>query len=232
MTEKNKKRRKLSKYKDCFCVHCYEELALSLGHRRGDDLIICPECDKEFSIDELEKFMKSLSNIIGGDCPNCEQSLSFNVSERVPNSKIECPMCKESFYIDETEKPSKDIDTRNISEITEVYCPNCSTDLLLDLEERLPKAKIKCSVCKNSFYLKDLSRVNENSGGQIKPYNSTAILAFILSLFLPIIPLFLGVSALNEIKRTKERGEGLATFAVVLGILQIFIYLALFGMGL
>ncbi len=248
MTEQNKKRRELSKYKDCFCVYCYEELALSLEYRRGETDIECSECKKSFSIDEAEKFIKSLSPIISGRCPSCNASLYFCAENRIEGNKIICPKCKGRFYIDEAEKPMMQ---------TTINCNFCGEEMSVSTADlyRTTKAfpKFRCNSCGKIFYKQGLlaekdfikkddidvkfkternSATGNFSQNNIQPYNSTAILAFILSLFLPIIPLFLGLSALNEIKRTKERGEGLATFAVVLGILQIFIYLALFAMAL
>ncbi len=104
---KKTNRRALSPYKEGFCPFCHIEIELGLSHRRGDILIECPECTKTFTVNDLENFMKTVSDIVEGDCPNCSTTLMFTISERLPDASIHCRECKENFFLDEVEKPIK-----------------------------------------------------------------------------------------------------------------------------
>ncbi|NQX04390.1 DUF4190 domain-containing protein [Rathayibacter sp. VKM Ac-2856] len=54
-------------------------------------------------------------------------------------------------------------------------------------------------------------------------YNILAIIGFIASFFVSIVGIVLGFIALSQIKRTGERGRGLAIAAVVIGFVAIII---------
>ena len=54
-------------------------------------------------------------------------------------------------------------------------------------------------------------------------FNVLAIVGFVLSLFLSIIGAILGVIALVQIKRTGQRGRGLALAAIIIGVVFFII---------
>lgn len=54
-------------------------------------------------------------------------------------------------------------------------------------------------------------------------YNTTAILAFVLSFLIPIIPLILGLAALREIRESEERGKIYAQIAIGLSGIQLLL---------
>jgi hypothetical protein len=56
--------------------------------------------------------------------------------------------------------------------------------------------------------------------------NALAIAGFITSLFLPIVGLVLSAIALGQIKRTGQRGRGLAMAGLIIGIVFTVIALA------
>jgi Domain of unknown function (DUF4190) len=60
------------------------------------------------------------------------------------------------------------------------------------------------------------------------PLNSFAIVGFILSFFVTIAGLVMGIVALVQIKRTGEGGRGLATAAIVLGAVFTFFWIVMF----
>ncbi|QHC59724.1 DUF4190 domain-containing protein [Rathayibacter sp. VKM Ac-2760] len=66
-------------------------------------------------------------------------------------------------------------------------------------------------------------------------YNILAIIGFIASFFVSIVGIVLGFIALSQIKRTGERGRGLAIAAVVIGfvaiIISIFAFVTLFSLA-
>jgi uncharacterized membrane protein len=51
--------------------------------------------------------------------------------------------------------------------------------------------------------------------------NSLAVIAFVCSFFISLIGIVCGHMALSEIRRTGERGAGLATAALVIGYLGL-----------
>ncbi|MDY0911698.1 DUF4190 domain-containing protein [Rathayibacter festucae] len=59
-------------------------------------------------------------------------------------------------------------------------------------------------------------------------YNILAIIGFIASFFIAIVGIVLGFIALSQIKRTGEKGRGLAIAAVVIGFVAIIVYIILF----
>ncbi|WP_158864256.1 DUF4190 domain-containing protein [Leifsonia sp. AG29] len=52
-------------------------------------------------------------------------------------------------------------------------------------------------------------------------WNTMSIVAFIVTFFVSIVGIILGFIALSQIKRTGERGRGLALAAVILGFASI-----------
>jgi len=54
-------------------------------------------------------------------------------------------------------------------------------------------------------------------------YNVLAIVGFILAFLINIVGLILSIIALNQIKRTGERGHGLALAGVIISALSIII---------
>jgi len=68
---------------------------------------------------------------------------------------------------------------------------------------------------------KQRSHKSKESRNYTQKYNMTAIVAFILSFFIPVIPIILGISALNEIKESGERGDIYAHLAIWLSILEM-----------
>ncbi len=68
-----------------------------------------------------------------------------------------------------------------------------------------------------------LSPGGEGSGGT----NTMAILGFIFSLLIPILGLIFSIIALGQIKRTGERGHGLALAGLIISILSIVIAIAI-----
>ncbi|MGO4535843.1 DUF4190 domain-containing protein [Leifsonia sp. 2MCAF36] len=50
-------------------------------------------------------------------------------------------------------------------------------------------------------------------------FNTTAVVAFVLSFFIPILGLILGVLALPKVAASGERGSGLAKWAIALGLI-------------
>jgi hypothetical protein len=67
--------------------------------------------------------------------------------------------------------------------------------------------------------------------GQVQPaserWNILAIVGFILTFFIALAGIILGFIALSQIKRTGEKGHGLALWAVILGF--VFIVLGIIG---
>jgi peptidyl-prolyl cis-trans isomerase B (cyclophilin B) len=63
---------------------------------------------------------------------------------------------------------------------------------------------------------------NYQSPRQIKT-NTLAIVSLILAFFVPLISLILAIISLNQIKKTKEKGKGLAIASLVLSIVFILI---------
>ena len=63
---------------------------------------------------------------------------------------------------------------------------------------------------------------NYQSPQQIKT-NTLAIISLILTFFVPIVSLILSIISLNQIKKTKEKGKGLAIASLVLSIVFILI---------
>lgn len=62
------------------------------------------------------------------------------------------------------------------------------------------------------------SKRNSNTGLPVsEKYNTLAVVAFILAFFVSIAAVVLGHIALSQIKRTNERGWGLAVAALCLG---------------
>lgn len=97
MTEK----KKLSKYKDVYCLYCHTPIVLDLAERRGDKEVYCPSCESHYKISALEEFIGNLSNTTEGQCPNCLVMLEFGIIDRVGKKLITCPACKDSFYLNE-----------------------------------------------------------------------------------------------------------------------------------
>ncbi|PPF53998.1 MULTISPECIES: DUF4190 domain-containing protein [unclassified Rathayibacter] len=66
-------------------------------------------------------------------------------------------------------------------------------------------------------------------------YNILAIIGFIASFFVSIVGIVLGFIALSQIKRTGEKGRGLALAAVIIGFVAIIItiisFVALFSIA-
>ncbi|MBF4461638.1 MULTISPECIES: DUF4190 domain-containing protein [unclassified Rathayibacter] len=56
-------------------------------------------------------------------------------------------------------------------------------------------------------------------------YNILAIIGFIASFFVSIVGIVLGFIALSQIKRTGEKGRGLALAAVIIGFAAIVVYI-------
>jgi uncharacterized membrane protein len=52
-------------------------------------------------------------------------------------------------------------------------------------------------------------------------WNTLAIVAFIVTFFINIVGIILGFIALNQIKRTGEKGRGLALAAIIIGFASI-----------
>lgn len=52
---------------------------------------------------------------------------------------------------------------------------------------------------------------------QLAPWNTLAIIAFVSAFFVFIVAIILGHTALVQIRRTGERGHGLALAAVIIG---------------
>ncbi|MFB2554720.1 DUF4190 domain-containing protein [Herbiconiux liangxiaofengii] len=60
-------------------------------------------------------------------------------------------------------------------------------------------------------------------------YNVLAIVAFVISLLsFNVIAIVLGAIALNQIKKTGEKGRGLALAGVIIGAVSIVLYIVLF----
>jgi peptidyl-prolyl cis-trans isomerase B (cyclophilin B) len=57
--------------------------------------------------------------------------------------------------------------------------------------------------------------------------NVLAIIALICAFFFPLIGLILGFVAKNQIKKTGEKGKGLATAAIIISIVSIVLYILL-----
>ncbi|AZZ56024.1 DUF4190 domain-containing protein [Rathayibacter iranicus] len=55
-------------------------------------------------------------------------------------------------------------------------------------------------------------------------YNVLAIVGFITSFFISVVGVVLGFIALSQIKRTGEKGRGLALAAVIIGFVTVIIY--------
>lgn len=55
-------------------------------------------------------------------------------------------------------------------------------------------------------------------------YNVLAIVGFVGSFFVAIVGIVLGFIALSQIKRTGEKGRGLALAAVIIGFVAIIAY--------
>ncbi|KQQ05195.1 MULTISPECIES: DUF4190 domain-containing protein [unclassified Rathayibacter] len=66
-------------------------------------------------------------------------------------------------------------------------------------------------------------------------YNVLAIIGFIASFFVSIVGIVLGFIALSQIKRTGEKGRGLAIAAIIIGfaaiIITIFLFIGLFAVA-
>lgn len=60
--------------------------------------------------------------------------------------------------------------------------------------------------------------------------NSLAIAALILSFFIPVVGIILGIVALNQIKETHEGGHGMAVAAIVISIAWVVIAIGIFMM--
>ncbi len=56
-----------------------------------------------------------------------------------------------------------------------------------------------------------------------KKYNTLAILAIIFAFLFPLAGIILGIIALNQIKKTGEKGKGLAIAAIILPIVMIIL---------
>jgi uncharacterized membrane protein len=59
-------------------------------------------------------------------------------------------------------------------------------------------------------------------------YNILAIIGFISSFFIAVVGIVLGFIALSQIKRTGEKGRGLALAAVIIGFVAIIVYIIVF----
>lgn len=92
---------KLSPLKEVYCINCHVELLPTLAERRGEEDLLCPDCNTSFSIEEAEQFLKKLSPTEEGLCPACDATLAFDIEDRSTNGKIQCPICGDSFYITE-----------------------------------------------------------------------------------------------------------------------------------
>lgn len=60
-------------------------------------------------------------------------------------------------------------------------------------------------------------------------YNEMSIIAIVLILFFPPVSLILGIIALNQIKRTHERGRGLAIASIIIGGIVIAFFVLMLG---
>jgi uncharacterized membrane protein len=56
-------------------------------------------------------------------------------------------------------------------------------------------------------------------------YNILAIIGFIASFFVSVVGIVLGFIALSQIKRTGEKGRGLAIAAIVIGFAAAVVYI-------
>ncbi|NQX29966.1 DUF4190 domain-containing protein [Microbacteriaceae bacterium VKM Ac-2854] len=54
-------------------------------------------------------------------------------------------------------------------------------------------------------------------------YNLLAIIGFIASFFVSVVGIILGFVALSQIKRTGERGRGLAIAGIIIGFVSIVV---------
>jgi transposase-like protein len=249
-------RRALSPYKEGFCPFCHIEIEFGLSHRRGDVLIECPECKKTFTINDLENFMKTVSDIEEGDCPNCSTTLIFTVSERVPDASIHCSECKENFFLDEVENPVEKVDR------AEITCNWCHKIMFVRRSSLVQTSKafpsFQCIYCNKTFQkapttsssihsrvdsslaqsqqqVQDSGKITSKSKKETKEnqrYNPVAVASVPASLILPPIGLALGCVAKKEMKRNNEKGEGLSNIAIAIGIIWVLVMLALVGMAL
>ncbi len=158
MTKKETKRRKLSKYKNCFCVSCCEELILSLENRRGEKNIECSSCKESFPIEDAEEFNNNLSDIIKGDCPNCDTTILFNAKARIPESKIKCFKCEGLFYIEESSNLIRS------SGDTVINCNFCNSPMRIDSRALIQKTqalpKFECLSCGRVFQKEGIKASN------------------------------------------------------------------------
>lgn len=93
-------------------------------------------------------------------CINCKRLLVLNKMEENGETDISCPVCGEIFSL----QSANDF-IEKISNIQRGSCPHCNTDLIFDLEDRLPGNEISCPRCKKIFFIENSisSKVSENN---------------------------------------------------------------------
>ncbi len=63
-------------------------------------------------------------------------------------------------------------------------------------------------------------------GAPLAPYSTTAIVGFVMAFFVPIVGLILGIVSLTQIRKTGQRGHGLALASIVIGsAYTVFVFL-------
>jgi len=61
-----------------------------------------------------------------------------------------------------------------------------------------------------------------------QPTNSAAIVALVMAFVVPVVGLVIGLVAMSQIRKTHERGNGMAVAAVVIGLISTIIFVGLF----
>lgn len=67
--------------------------------------------------------------------------------------------------------------------------------------------------------------------GAPPPYNVMAIIAFVMAFVFSVVGAILGFVALSQIRRTGERGGGLAIAAIVIGFAELLIAIVIVVIG-
>lgn len=73
--------------------------------------------------------------------------------------------------------------------------------------------------------MKQAPKKSEITTGPLPPYNQLAIISFVLTFFVPVVGLVLAVIALNEIKKSGERGRGLAIASIIINIIMALLFI-------
>jgi len=105
------------------------------------------------------------------------------------------------------------------------FCPFCGCEIKKSDHETINGVVVDDNV--HPYVNDGSSNAKENTTTSSDKYNTSAIIGFILSFIFPIGGIILCVLALVQIYNTNQKGRGLATAGLIIGMITSFIFFCL-----